>query len=160
MVNWKILVVAFLKSCFQARALYISPQLPMSQSDFDQTLTWSLHVSSPSVPCGIFQFQTPRRWCCHFANSSAIQPKLLCCYKFQRIQANLTLLPLATITLTMDKVWIGASVSHHKDEWAVNFNLFHKGILESSAWMSQSSQQLGKWGWMVRLLKLSNQDQG
>ena len=35
----------------------------------------------------IFQFPTPPMRCCHFTNSSAIRPKSLCCYKFQRIQA-------------------------------------------------------------------------
>ena len=56
----------------------------------------------------IFQFQTTPRRCCHFANSSTIRPKSLYCYNFQRIQA-MTLLLLATITLTMDKVSTGAS---------------------------------------------------
>ena len=52
-----------------------------------------------------------------------------------------------------------ANVSHKRmgEQWT-----FYKGLIGSPTWMSQlehntsMSQQWGQWGWMVRLLKLSN----
>ena len=55
-----------------------------------------------------------------------------------------------------------ANVSHFQDGWAVNFGGvgFSTNLNASIMHNTKKSQQWGQWGWMVRTLKLSNQDHG